>query len=325
MRRTPENTLTGQALDAWRDFARDLRMKGCSANTITIYGDTLAQLAGWLADRGGPADLLDATRDDLTGYLTWVRETHTPICRARGGRCGGHVGSQKTRHAGLRRFWNYLAAEEWAKVNVMARVPLPMGETKVVASVRDEEISALLKACAGKDHNSLRDTAIIQLWMEVGSPRASEIARLLDEGVDLAHDLVLIDGKGRKQRWVVLSPETARAFSRYRRARGRRRDAGQHREFFLGLRGPMTSRGIANMLDRRARQAGLSHKHPHMFRHAASVSGRRAGLPDTVIAHMNGWSTTRMMERYGREAERELAIETTRTAQLGGRLARVAG
>lgn len=320
---TPEDILTGADLDAWRDFTRDLRMKGCTARTTGTYGESLVSLARWLSLQRPGAALLDATRDDLTRYLTWIRETHTTICRGRQEPCGGHTGTQSVRYRSLRRFWKYLAAEEIA-ADAMAAVPVPMGQVKLVQGVRDAEIAALLDACAGKDHDSLRDTAVIQLWMEVGCPRASEISGLLDADVDLGRDLALIRGKGRKQRMIVLSPATARAVSRYRRARGRRADAGQYGELFLGLKGRMTRWGLNQMLSRRAVQAGLPHLHPHQFRHASSVAGRRAGLPDTVIAHLNGWSTTRMMEIYGAAAEGELAIETARTAGLGGRLARAA-
>lgn len=317
---TPEDILTGADLDAWRDFARDLRMKGCSDRTRETYGESLVSLARWLAaDEPGLA-LLDAGRDELTRYLTWVRETHTTICRGRTEPCAGHTGTQSVRYRSLRRFWKWLAAEDLA-TDATAAIPAPMGQVKAVQSIPDADLGALLDACAGKDHDSLRDTAIIRLWMEAGSPRASEISGLLDADVDLGRDLALIRGKGRKQRMIVLSPETARAVSRYRRARGRRADAGQHAELFLGLKGTMTRWGINQMLSRRAEQAGVGHLHPHQFRHASSVAARRAGLPDTVIAHLNGWSTTRMMEIYGAAAEGELSIETARAAGLGSRLA----
>lgn len=346
---TPEDILAGADLDAWRDFTRDLSMKGCTDRTTGTYGESLVSLARWLARRGdpgcsaclgtgqvhagrsleercaecGPVSLLDAGRDDLTRYLTWVRESHTTICRGRDEPCAGHTGTQSVRYRSLRRFWKFLAAEDIC-ADAMARVPVPMGQVKAVQSIRDADVGALLDACAGKDHDSLRDTAIIQLWMEAGCPRASEISGLLDADADLGRDLALIRGKGRKQRMIVLSPATARAISRYRRARARRKDAAEFGELFLGLKGRMTRWGINQMLDRRCEQAGIAHLHPHQFRHASSVAARRAGLPDTVIAHLNGWTTTRMMEIYGAAAEGELAIETARTAGLGGRLAKAA-
>lgn len=350
MKLDPDSILTGEDRQAWHDFTRDLDEAGCSGRTKETYGESLAQLALWLTGSPGcgacfgtgmvhagmreeercalcpPADLVAATRDDLTRYLTWVRRTHRGACLrnpAKRQACQGHAGTQSVRYRALRRFWRYLEAEGIC-ANAMARVPAPLPLHKAPEPMDDGKIRALLKACEGKDHDSLRDTAIIQLWCEVGCPRASEVATLADANTDLARDLATVTGKGRKERVIVLSPATARAFSRYRRARQRRRDAAERPEFFLGLKGPMTRSGIAQMLARRAEQAGLGHVHPHQLRHASSVAARRAGLPDTVIAHLNGWTSTRMLEVYGRAAAAAEAIEIARSAGLGGRLAKAA-
>lgn len=348
MKLDPESILTGADADAWHDFARDLRMKGCSPRTLETYGESLAQLATWLPGTpdcpacfgtGGvhagkaaeercelcPPGLLAATRADLTGYLTWVRETHRGACARSGARrqaCRGHAGTQSVRYRALRRFWRWLAAEEICG-NAMEHVPAPLPVHKAPGPLTDDDLRALLKACEGKDFEALRDTAIIQLWCEVGCPRASEVAGLLEASVDLGRDLVTVAGKGRKERVIVLSPATARAFARYRRARGRRPDAGRP-EFFLGLKGPMTRSGMGQMLARRSAAAGLGRIHPHQLRHASSVAARRAGLPDTVIAHLNGWTSTRMLEVYGRAQAAAEAVEIARAAGLGGRLARAA-
>jgi len=320
----PEHILGGEALQAWHDFARDLRAAGCSPRTAETYGESLAQLQTWLDGQPGrPAPLLAARRDDLTAYLTWVREAHRGACLsspAKAAACGGHAGTQSVRYRALRRFWRWCEAED-ITANEMARVPAPLPVHRAPEPVDDNAIRALLKVCEGRDFESLRDTAIIQLWCEVGCPRASEVATLPDATVDLGRDLVTVTGKGRKERVIVLSAETARAFSRYRRARGRH-PAAARPEFFLGLKGPLTRSGIAQMLARRAEQAGLGHMHPHQLRHASSVAARRAGLPDTVIAHLNGWTSTRMLEVYGRAAAAAEAVEIARAAGLGGRLAR---
>ena len=136
---------------------------------------------------------------------------------------------------------------------------------------------------------------------------------------DLRRDQVLIHGKGRHDRWVPLSAVTARAFSRYARARDRH-PAADRPEFFLGLKGALTRSGLRTMLNRRAAAAGLPHIHPHAFRHTATIEARRQGYPDTVVAYLNGWKSTRMCEVYGRAGAELQAAEFARAHPLTARL-----
>ena len=76
-------------------------------------------------------------------------------------------------------------------------------------------------------------------------------------------------GKGRRMRACPFGNKTAIALQRYLRERARRPDVPSESEgpLWLGLHGPMSPRGIAQMVGKRAKAAGLPHIHPHQLRH----------------------------------------------------------
>jgi site-specific recombinase XerD len=87
--------------------------------------------------------------------------------------------------------------------------------------------------------------------------RLSEIAGLAVPDVDLDADVALVLGKGRRPRACPFGDKTGQAVERYLRER-RKHALAQRAELWLGARGAMTGSGIAQMLHRRAKLAGLA-------------------------------------------------------------------
>ncbi len=85
--------------------------------------------------------------------------------------------------------------------------------------------------------------------------------------VDLWNREISVHGKGGKPRIVRIGYEAARALDRYIRARARHAQAWRP-QLWLGTRnrGPLTAKGICQMIARRGRQCGVD-VFPHRFRH----------------------------------------------------------
>jgi integrase/recombinase XerC len=90
--------------------------------------------------------------------------------------------------------------------------------------VAEDGLRRLLATCAGRSFEDRRDTALILLLVDVG-PRRAELMGLTVADVDFDLDVLLVLGKGRRERALPFGRRSAVALDRYLRIRARRRDA----------------------------------------------------------------------------------------------------
>src|SRR5262249_51163386 len=120
--------------------------------------------------------------------------------------------------------------------------------------------------------------------------RLSEVANLELTDVDLFLDTVLYHGKGAKDRRVRVGPRTARALSRYLRARASHPGDGLP-HLWLAVRGaqPLAANGIKLMLNRRGQTAGVPNVHAHRWRHNYAHEWKLAGGDSgDLMTHIGG-------------------------------------
>jgi integrase len=190
-------------------------------------------------------------------------------------------------------------------------VPIPpLADIRAVLAIADK----------GRDFEAVRDAAIIRIWCEPGSPRASEMANLSLAQADLETDEIQLQGKGGKYRSFPLSARTARALARYVRARRGHPTAATCPRLFLGRKGPMTRSGMYQMIERRCDQADVPRIHPHQFRHYATDAFLAAGGRERDLMRLNGWSSPAMLSRYGAAAATRRATAAARALALGNEL-----
>ena len=88
--------------------------------------------------------------------------------------------------------------------------------------------------------------------------------------MDFEADVIMVTGKGRRPRAVPFGRQAGRALDRYLRARARHRDAAGP-DLWLGLAGPMTASGLAQVITERGRYSAPRSTKPL---DAATVSAR---------------------------------------------------
>jgi site-specific recombinase XerD len=298
-----------------RDWDRSLRSGNYPETTRYNYLLAAAQLARYLGEYSPDPDA-DAAAEDpcevarahVEAFQAWMIETRSPS-------------TALNKHKGLQQFFKWLLVDEQAiDRNPMDRVRQPKTPTKLVPVMREAETSKVLEACRGKGFASLRDEALIRLYANTGA-RLSEVGNLLVADVDLNTESVHFHGKGAKDRRVRFGPKTARALSRYLRARDKHKGAALP-NLWLADRGtaPLTPNGIKIRLKRLGRAAGVPDVHAHRWRHSFAHEWKRAGGDTGDLMLLLGWSSEDMPRHYGASAAAERAQETQARLGIGERV-----
>jgi site-specific recombinase XerD len=193
-----------------RSFERHLRAENRSERTIASYLDSLRQAEAFLAGRG--RTLVDARREDLEAFLGELLQRRAPETVA-------------TRYRRLRVLYRWLEEEDEITANPTAKMCPPIIPEQPVPVVPEDGLRRLLASCAGKRFEDRRDTALILLLVDVG-PRRAELMGLTVADVDFDLDVLLVLGKGRRERALPFGRKSAVVLDRYMRVRVRHRMLG---------------------------------------------------------------------------------------------------
>jgi integrase len=181
----------------------------------------------------------------------------------------------------------------------------PSVPVQPVPIIPADNMSALLVACEGKRFEDRRDRAIVLMLATTGV-RAGEIMGLAVDDVDVRRGAFTVTGKGRRRRHIELLPRTAEALDRYLRVRRTHSSHGLS-ALWLGAKGRLSTSGLAQMLERRCRTAGIAPINPHRFRHTFAHKAKALDMSDGDLMAIAGWQSPQMLHRYGASAAAERA------------------
>jgi integrase/recombinase XerD len=279
-----------------------LRAERKSPGTIRTYTDGVTKFLRWCANSGHPAEL---SRTTVQAFLADLLDA------------GQEGNTARSRDLALKRFAAWMVGEGELSANPLTGLKPPKLDSKVVTALTDDQLKALIKACAGKSLQDRRDEAIVRLMAETGL-RAGEVLALDVEDVKLLDGLLRVRrGKGGKGRVAPFGSQTAAALDRYLRVRRSHRLADTGALWVGGGGKSFGYYGLNMALKGRAERAGIRGFHLHLLRHTAATRWLRAGGSEGGLMAVAGWSTRSMIERYTGASASERAAAEARNLGLG--------
>ena len=267
-------------MDTQAAIERFLASPALADSTRRSYRDDVRDFAGWLERRGLALDDLDSRAfADYVASLGSRRERKlAPATIAR-------------RLAAVRSLIRYsLGAAYVPEISLGTRRPRRLPDAP-----KQREVDEALKAFEGEGPLPLRNRALFELVYSAGL-RTAEAVSLDLADVDFDQELVLVRGKGGKERAVPLGEQAAYWLGRYLRDARQELARGAVDALFLSARGRRLETSTLRRLLR----------HPHRLRHAFATHLLEGGADLRTIQELLGHASLSTTQVYSHVDGRRL-------------------
>ena len=268
--------------------------RGLAANSLAAYGRDLSGLAAWCAAER----IDDADAVDRAALERWLLHLFERDLSAR---------SRARALSAARGFFRFLVADGWRKDDPSTRLTAPKPGRPLPKVLTQEDVRSLLYAPDLETPRGLRDRAMLELLYSSGL-RVTELVTLELNQLRSDPPLLLVRGKGDKERMVPVGPAALAAIGRYLEE-GRAQLKGHPSRFmFPGPSGKaLTRQGFWKTLKRYALVAGVTTElSPHTLRHSFATHLLEGGGDLRSVQAMLGHADIATTEIYTHVSSKRL-------------------
>ena len=267
--------------------------EGLSENSILAYSRDLEKVSIKIGK-----SLLGATQSELEKYIIFLQKI-------------GHSRSTRARHlSSIKQFFKFCVEEGYLSTDPTSQLSTPKSTKLIPKTLTLEEVDALLKVAntqGNTEFERARNRCLMELLYASGM-RISELMSLPVTTVRGKPKMILIKGKGSKERLVPLSPPAIDALVQWLKFRDEKEElsfkAGLKRSNFLfpsnSKNGYLTRNWFFNKIKSWATEAGVKSENvsPHTIRHAFATHLLSNGADLRVIQTLLGHSDITTTEIY---------------------------
>ena len=267
-------------------------IKNYSNYTVNGYVKDVIDFAKFIRDNKFAAKLIDVKRSKTCHY--YVSE----LVRK------GYVAKSVNRKiSSLRTFYNYLLKEGLIDFNYFTEVENVKTPKKLPSFVDETDMKTILDSIDTNTDLGNRNRILLELLYATGM-RVSEICNLEVKQLNFYNNTIKVNGKGKKDRIVVLYDSIADMLKYYvdfTRSNLLSISGNEEiRNVFINYKGtPLTPRGVRKIINTIIDDCAINkHVSPHMIRHSFATSLLNNGADLRIVQELLGHENLQTTQIY---------------------------
>ncbi|WP_315114493.1 tyrosine-type recombinase/integrase [uncultured Clostridium sp.] len=296
-----------------KEFCFECEVRNYSPKTIKVYKNNLDLFSTYLKNEFNISDLEEIKTIHIKKYFKFLTQRKLKPSYI------------NIILKNLRSLFRYCVDEEYITEDPALKVGWQKEGKTIIQTFNDREILRMLDAYKFSTYLEARNKMIIAFLVDTGA-RNNESCTLLWQ--DIKDKVILIRGKGNKERQVSVSPLLRRYMFRYERIREHyfKNKILKYDNYFLSNTGkPLTTETVERVVKEAGKRAGVREEircSPHTIRHWHAQEQLRNGLDVYSLSRLLGHDSITITKRYLQSIKDEdiidLALKTSPLMNIRG-------
>lgn len=274
--------------DIIKEFIYEIRLKGYTDRTIKSYKNNLLKFSKYVDSEFKLKELEEISHLHIKNYLNYLKSN---------GLSEVYI---NTILKSLRSFYNYSFKEGYC-VNVAKKVSWMKENKVVIKTFSDDEIRKMMDVYNYGSYINARNKCIIAVLVDTGI-RNFELCQL--KVTDVRESVIYINGKGKKERVVPISPYLKKVMIKYERIRDGylKNNILHYDNYFLSYRNKqLTVEAIERVVKICGERSNVDKNircSPHTLRHYYAQAQLKNGLDVYSLSRLLGHENVTITKRY---------------------------